>query len=138
MALISCPECGKQISDSTPSCPHCGYQFSTIGTSAVCSPTKIGDISMNYPVGIAMIVIGVILLPVSFFGFFLFLIPGIIALVVAIPLIALGISKISGTRSICCPHCGKPAEVGKNFESHKCYTCKKVSVREGDFLKPVL
>lgn len=28
MALISCPECGKQISDTTPSCPHCGYRLS--------------------------------------------------------------------------------------------------------------
>jgi len=25
MALIDCPECGKQVSDSAPSCPHCGY-----------------------------------------------------------------------------------------------------------------
>lgn len=25
MALISCPECGKEISDKVKSCPHCGY-----------------------------------------------------------------------------------------------------------------
>lgn len=25
MALISCPECGKQISDVAESCPHCGF-----------------------------------------------------------------------------------------------------------------
>lgn len=25
MALIKCPECGKEISDKTPSCVHCGY-----------------------------------------------------------------------------------------------------------------
>ncbi|MEO2799991.1 zinc ribbon domain-containing protein, partial [Flavonifractor plautii] len=25
MALISCPECGKQISDQAPACIHCGY-----------------------------------------------------------------------------------------------------------------
>ena len=25
MALIKCPECGKQISDMAKSCPHCGY-----------------------------------------------------------------------------------------------------------------
>lgn len=24
MALIACPECGKQISDKAPTCPHCG------------------------------------------------------------------------------------------------------------------
>ena len=26
MALISCPECGKEISDAARSCPHCGVQ----------------------------------------------------------------------------------------------------------------
>ena len=25
MALIVCPECGKQVSDQAESCPHCGY-----------------------------------------------------------------------------------------------------------------
>ena len=25
MALISCPECGKEISDKVKACPHCGY-----------------------------------------------------------------------------------------------------------------
>lgn len=25
MALINCPECGKQVSDQAPACIHCGY-----------------------------------------------------------------------------------------------------------------
>ena len=25
MALIKCPECGKEISDQAPACPNCGY-----------------------------------------------------------------------------------------------------------------
>ena len=25
MALINCPECGKQVSDQAQSCPECGY-----------------------------------------------------------------------------------------------------------------
>lgn len=25
MALINCPECGKEISDKSPACIHCGY-----------------------------------------------------------------------------------------------------------------
>ncbi len=28
MALISCPECGKQISDKAAACPNCGYPIS--------------------------------------------------------------------------------------------------------------
>lgn len=27
MALIKCPECGKEISDQADSCPNCGYSF---------------------------------------------------------------------------------------------------------------
>ena len=26
MALITCPECGKKISDTAVSCPHCGFR----------------------------------------------------------------------------------------------------------------
>lgn len=28
MALIQCPECGKEISDKAESCPHCGFPIS--------------------------------------------------------------------------------------------------------------
>lgn len=27
MALIKCPECGKEISDQADFCPNCGYSF---------------------------------------------------------------------------------------------------------------
>ena len=27
MAIIKCPECGKQISDKAPTCPNCGVQI---------------------------------------------------------------------------------------------------------------
>lgn len=29
MALIKCPECGKEISDQAPACPNCGYPMHT-------------------------------------------------------------------------------------------------------------
>ena len=25
MALITCPECGREISDQATACPHCGF-----------------------------------------------------------------------------------------------------------------
>lgn len=28
MAIIKCPECGRQISDKAPTCPHCGVEIS--------------------------------------------------------------------------------------------------------------
>ena len=29
MALIKCPECGKEISDTVKKCPNCGYRKKT-------------------------------------------------------------------------------------------------------------
>ena len=31
MALIKCPECGKEISDKSPACIHCGYPVAELG-----------------------------------------------------------------------------------------------------------
>lgn len=31
MALIKCPECGKNISENAKSCPNCGYEINTLG-----------------------------------------------------------------------------------------------------------
>ena len=38
MALISCPECGRQISDRAASCPHCGCPGSGFSTNPSASP----------------------------------------------------------------------------------------------------
>ena len=34
MALIKCPECGKEISDKAPSCIHCGFPLTSISTQS--------------------------------------------------------------------------------------------------------
>jgi len=138
MALISCPECGKQISDTTPSCPHCGYKLSSLTESKTPAPTKIGEISQNYGAGFVMILLGFLSMFVAFFAFFLFLPFGILVCWLPIFLLGTGTQKIAGTRSIYCPHCGRIAELGKNFDTYKCPVCKKRSVRENDYLKPIL
>ena len=35
MSLISCPECGKRISDQAAACIHCGFPLSQAATSGV-------------------------------------------------------------------------------------------------------
>ena len=41
MALISCPECGKQISDQAPACIHCGYPLpKPVSYTHLTLPTK--------------------------------------------------------------------------------------------------
>ena len=41
MALIKCPECGKQISDRAASCPNCGCPIGN-------APTSIKVNTLNY------------------------------------------------------------------------------------------
>jgi len=35
MALIKCPECGRDVSDSAVSCPHCGHPISSNNKTVV-------------------------------------------------------------------------------------------------------
>lgn len=44
MALINCPECGKQISDKAPNCPNCGYP---INMSAATPSSNTATASKN-------------------------------------------------------------------------------------------
>ena len=43
MALVQCPECGKEISDQAISCPNCGYtmrkevEFVVISVIVICA-----------------------------------------------------------------------------------------------------
>lgn len=34
MALIRCPECGREISSQAPACPSCGYPLQAAGKAA--------------------------------------------------------------------------------------------------------
>ena len=42
MALINCPECGKEVSDRAPACPNCGFPIS--GESTASQPNKTAEI----------------------------------------------------------------------------------------------
>ena len=41
MALIKCPECGKQISDKAPACIHCGYPMQIKQTVLTSNSKKV-------------------------------------------------------------------------------------------------
>lgn len=51
MALIKCPECGKEVSDSVRFCDNCGHKFSETVVDVVSEqnePTQIsGEIDTN-------------------------------------------------------------------------------------------
>lgn len=43
MALVRCPECGKEISDSAKSCPGCGYVFTETKFCRFCGEKIAAD-----------------------------------------------------------------------------------------------
>ena len=49
MALINCPECGKQISNKASACPNCGFPIKNIG-EIVASETEQGQEEEKIPV----------------------------------------------------------------------------------------
>ena len=51
MALISCPECGKQISDAANTCPHCGFPITSQATSSI-SEEKAVQSKINLQEGV--------------------------------------------------------------------------------------
>lgn len=67
MALIMCPECGKEVSDKVKNCPHCGYPFSEkehqeIEQDVVASteePTKKKK-SIIYLAVIVVVIVGIV------------------------------------------------------------------------------
>ena len=139
MALIDCPECGKRISESTPACPHCGYVLSTAASSApVSQPTKIGNTQVNYQTGIALVLIGCIGLVGSFFALMMFFPFGVVAFIGSIAVLGLGMSKMSGMQEVYCPYCGRLGSISKSAGNYRCPSCKKRSIRDGEYLKPVI
>jgi len=46
MALINCPECGKEVSDKSSACIHCGYPLNNVENTV----TLIGKPSINYEI----------------------------------------------------------------------------------------
>ena len=63
MALIKCPECNKEVSDTAETCPHCGYRFkkpTPIPTTTYYSNIVESDHKMEQIGGIIGGIIGII------------------------------------------------------------------------------
>lgn len=58
MALIQCPECGKEISDKVKSCPHCGYPVEA--EAATVKPKRKTNRKRWLIIGTAVLIIAVV------------------------------------------------------------------------------
>ena len=138
MALIVCPECSRQISDTATSCPNCGLLLQPLLRE---KHTEISPLSKNRKLGILLIIPGTLLIPAALLIFFIPFIGiffGIFGLFVSFTLIAAGFNQYKGVHKVNCPYCNTPLLLPPNSENLKCRTCKKISVRKDNLLKTVL
>lgn len=125
MAMVTCPECGKEISDSASFCPHCGYLLALSKSSR---STELSEPKKNNALGIAYVVCGV---AAVIFGIFtLAIIIGFFAIIGGGVFISLGIDQLKGVQSGSCPYCGNSASVRVRAKTYKCPHCNKISTKK--------
>jgi DNA-directed RNA polymerase subunit RPC12/RpoP len=59
MALMKCPECGKEISESAAACPQCGHPI--VSSPYSLSPSRVAPKRIGTGPGLALIFIGVMI-----------------------------------------------------------------------------
>lgn len=55
MALIKCPECGREISDKAPACVHCGFPLDEVATNKSLSEETLKKIVISNPDGLGIL-----------------------------------------------------------------------------------
>lgn len=136
MALITCPECGREISDAASSCPHCGYIMNKVPVNQMKrTPLSAGQSSSAQ--GVFLIAVGSVfafsslLLLIVFFPF------GFLGLIICFATIAAGIQQINGIQKGTCPYCGNAVSIPAKDFTCKCPHCRKTSTKKGNFLETI-
>lgn len=133
MALINCPECGKEISDKAESCPNCGYVL----VKKIDEPPKnLLKEKQSHPIlGIPLVLLGIVC-----FLFGLFTLPtifGFAGLISFGVLFSGGYGLIVGSRKGACPYCGQEVSVLSNARAYKCPRCRKRIICKDDHLETI-
>ena len=126
MALVSCPECNHEVSETAEACPHCGYVILQ-WKSPQHNSTELGQVRKNPIGGIILIAIGVLLILVGLATNMTgFLILGIIGA----GMIRQGFVFINGTLNGTCPYCGNSVSVSAAATTFTCSHCKNISAKK--------
>ena len=137
MAMIMCPECRRMVSDMAAACPRCGYPVSSMSQNVqapippvpfVPRRTELGPVRGSKIGGIAMILFGIISMPLT-------LAMGIICVIGSFILMFIGGVWIVGERKGTCPYCGASIAVSGGSENYRCHTCKNLCIVKGNYLE---
>jgi TM2 domain-containing membrane protein YozV len=104
MALINCPECGREVSDAAPNCPNCGHPINKqqntpqiVYSSPKWSPGVAAVLSLVIPGAGQMykgsVFSGLLWLLFVVIGYALMVIPGLILHIICIVSAASGSNK---------------------------------------------
>ena len=55
MALIKCPECGREVSDRAPACVHCGFPLGEVITETPLSEGVLKKVVVSNPDGLGIL-----------------------------------------------------------------------------------
>lgn len=136
MALIACPECGKEISDAARSCPHCGYAIRESAAKQI-KRTPLTQKTPSRWYGMFLCVGGMVMALGSLL-FCLFFLPfGVIGLVISAMMILAGVEQFKDAQSGTCPYCGNSVTVPTTDHTHKCPHCHKTSTKRDNFLETI-
>lgn len=136
MALMSCPECGKEISDAARSCPHCGYAMREAATNQI-KRTPLTEKTPSRGYGLFLCIFGMVA-ALGGLLFCLFFLPlGIIGLVVSAMMILAGIEQFKDAQNGVCPYCGNSVTVPLKDPTCKCPHCRKTSTKKDNFLETI-
>lgn len=130
MALIKCPECNKEISDTTKSCPHCGYSIKKEITQ-----TELGSVETNAVAGGMWICLGIVSLIIGLFT--VGIIIGIFIIIGGLGFIGMGTANISGMQNGVCPYCNNSLKVRRKDTTVKCTHCKNISRKTETHLEKI-
>lgn len=136
MALISCPECGKEISDAARSCPHCGYAIKEASANQV-RRTPLTAKTPSLSSGVFLCIGGMVMGFGSFLLCFAFLPLGVIGLVVCFMMIYAGVKQFEDAQNGACPYCGNVVSVPTKDLTCKCPHCHKTSTKRDSFLETI-
>ena len=89
MALISCPECGKEISDAARSCPHCGYAIREAAVNQI-KRTPLTEKKPSRASGVFLCTGGMVMVLGSLLLFVVLLPVGVLGLVIRAMMILAG------------------------------------------------
>lgn len=65
MALINCPECGKEVSDVVENCPHCGYPIKKSLKNVEKKPFPIKIVGISGGLVLLAIIVAVVLIQIN-------------------------------------------------------------------------